>query len=441
MDIEEGGITGYSAQYLWSFIKETDPIPGYHPHPAAERDMKRNESASLIMRREAGNEAAYRAGLELVFGEGNVPDIPPYIDPESKEAEGKNSDYVIITRQLNRTEEEGPAHSHILMFGLESQYKVNTSDSIEKKAYRVRYADCPLFDDEAEPEVEGSSFRFPVHWDSLKKVPRMHREECIQAALTATVTIRQKQVEYWYATGFFKWLIIIIAVVLIVLSFVYAGGAGSEEGVGLIGTIVSASGATGFSAFVLYVALSFAFGYIISLAGALIGGTAGRLFAIAGTLAMAYGTFASPNFSWTGTATSGFGQALTFLANVNAIIAQPVFSIVAGIQGEQLDAAQEDLALAEKDRIQQLRDAYDGVGEAPSGVNVDDLLQVFMIPLPEETPGDFLARTLDVNPGRNAIDLVLYFTEVAKQPSSDGSMGFIEGMFVDMAKQRGQVYG
>jgi hypothetical protein len=52
-------------------------------------------------------------------------------------------------------------------------------------------------------------------------------------------------------------------------------------------------------------------------------------------------------------------------------------------------------------------------------------------------PENYLKRTVNPNPGKDAIDTVLNFTELAVHNSKSGENATVNNMFIDLAEQRG----
>jgi hypothetical protein len=434
LTIKEAGNNGYNVSYRWSYcssltrpgvwqVEETNPLALDFGNI---RDMRPGEYTSHLVRRTDGytNEAEYREQIEEMFGPGiDIGDFDENADEE-------NHDYVIITRQEKVAEGDPAEYTRVIMMAPSMEYTINTAVDGD---YRFRYAQPEIWDDEADPENEGKEFRFPIHAASLLEVSRMHREEALQEGLTATVFLVQVIKVKWYQTGFFKWLIIIIAIVLIY----YLITIGMYEMAIHVAGWVGASSA--FAIFLIYVVLSFSVGYVLTLAASLIGGTAGQIFAIIAMVAMMYGTagHGEGGFSWTGNETEGFAQALKFIQNVNSLIAQPFYAVMNVYNSHKLEGEIEDFAAERREKLQELKDAYDGLGEWPDGLDPWDIIVTFVNPSANETPESFIGRTTDPNPGMKALDLVLHWPDLCMMPPRPGETSIPEGVFVDLARQRG----
>ena len=348
-------------------------------------------------------------------------------------------DIILITRQ-NKYDPDNPevtGYTKTLIMGLSMQYVINTSNA--SYDYRFRYAIPRLFGLNSETR----EFRIPIHAESLKQVSRMHREEVLQDGLTATVFLVAKQHVAWYQTGFFKWLIIIIAIILIILSIVYAAGAGSEEGVSLIGAMVGATGATAgsFTAFILTVAFSFAIGYIIALAGSLIGGTWGKVFMIVAAVVMLYAASVNGGGlknAWTNLQSNpGWATAGNFIGAVGAYY-EIGFSVYQSYKLDQLQDKMDDFLMMNRERQEKLEEQYATLGPGPEGVDALDLARIFQNQGSWETPEQYLARTKMTNPGQMALEYVYNFPQAALMlPKAFGQPSIVDGLFLDLAGQRG----
>ena len=428
--ITEAGVNGYNVAYRWSYCYSVTKPGFWQKEDDGEmRDMRPGEYTSHLQQRTATNDAEYREMLDEIFG--TVPGLGTF----NEDADEENHDYFVVTRQEKGADE----YTHVIMMAPSMEYTVNTAiiGVDGAKDYRFRYAQPTIWDEDADPETEGISFRFPIHTASLLEVSRMHREEALQEGMAGTVFLVEIQKKKWYETGFFKWLIIIIAIVLVVLAIMFPGFlmAAAE----FIGAAIGLA-AGGLGVMIIFGVLSFAVGMVISLAGQLIGGVWGQVFMIIATVAMAYSNFAAGpagSFSWVGQGTTGFAQAMTFLNNVNVMIAQPGFAIQRAYASHKLEDEWEDFLKDHRAKMEELRDWADGLGDLPNGIDPWDLVQVFSNPGATELPGDYLARTTDSNPGQKAVDLVLNFPEACLQLPRSGQSGILDGVFVDLANQRG----
>jgi hypothetical protein len=437
--ITEAGEHGYNVKYRWSYV-HTKEYEGYYQvedtNPLSEtygemRDMRRGECETILVRREGTPDPEYRAELEDIFGESVA------VSPNAAPGDEENHDYCVIIRQGRAYGAEAPYYEKVIMMGLGCEYTVNTAViGIDgAKDYRFRYADAEIWDEDADPETEGQNFRFPMHMQSLLEMGRLRREEAVMAGLSSTVFLVEVQKKKWYQTGFFKWLIIIIAVVIVVLAiinpgFLWAAAKAVAAALGLTATL---------AVFIIFTILSFAVAQVLALASALIGGTAGQIFAVIAAIAMAYMAYAGApgGFSWVGNQTTGWAMAAAFVANVNALVFQPAFAIARTLESRKVMEEYEDWTKERRERIQALKDAMDGVGDWPAGVDPWDLVQVYSNPGAAELPDDYLKRTVNPNPGMDAIDTVLNFTELAVHNSKSGENATVNNMFIDLAEQRG----
>jgi hypothetical protein len=449
--IKEAGINGYNVSYRWSFIKteehvgiytvkERQYVQGdYDPelgnfgfggfYQTTERPLEPRETHIEIYQRsdKAGEqEPEYQQTIDEFFG----PGTPIGLDGKDPDKTGYHDIIVITDRESNEE-----TYTRTLIMGLSMRYTINTSEDAYN--YRFRYSVPELFG----LEEEVKEFRIPILASSLLEVSRMRREECVQAGLTATVFLVQKVHLSWYQTGFFKWLIIIIAIIIIILSIVYAGGAGSDQAGGLIAAMVSATGASGIAAYALYVVFSFAIGWILVTAASNIGGTAGKIFLIVAMAVMLYSASAgggSPADAWTNFASNpGWATAAKFLASIRPYL-ELGMNTYSTYRQTILENKYENFMEDHRDRMEKLEAAYNTLGPPPEGVDPYDIQQALSFTFAWETADEYVSRTLNTNPGQDAIEYVLNFTEAALLPPKyAGQTSIIDGMLVDFAEQRG----
>jgi len=269
-------------------------------------------------------------------------------------------------------------------------------------------------------------------------VPTLHREEAVADALTATVFLVLVVKVAWYQTGFFAWLIVIIAIAIIIYSFY------NPQAIQAATAAIAASvGATSAIAiWTIHVILSFAVGWIIATAGANIGGTAGLVFQIIAAVVMFQnaGGFESLNETAKNLMESpGWGSATAFLGTT-----MPIYDIGYAVYSRhvlnKLENEMEDFVKTSREKQQELQDAWDSFGPVPSWLDPMDLVTIFIRMGGAELADSYFSRTLQANPGVLGYDLISKFAEAAiVLPNEPGQLSIIEGMFTDLARQRGAV--
>lgn len=426
--VQEGvEYTGYIARFAWSYIHRTDVNGEFTPPGWTDPLLPRR----LWSETYKWGDSNYSEGLDLMFGAGNYTVAPSQPD-------GQEHAYTIVTRM-----NEDDTHSHIIMMGPSMEYQINTSeDPVGVGAggyvdYRYRFVDVELFPDDPEQDSE---FRWPVHIASLKEVSAMQREAALADGLCATVFLVEQQKVKWYQTGFFKWLIIVIAVIVIILAWQYE----------LLPTIAAAAGAatgaTALGLWALYVVLTFAIGFLVSFAGSLIGGNLGQLFVIVG-MYMAMGgsfnnvnPFSNINNAWTNVTTQpSWGSAIQFIKAVYPALSTGQ-KIYANYQLHKLESEMRDFTKTAKEKYEQLQDAWDSLQETPNWIDPLDLARTFATNGLYEDPASFYYRTLHANPGSLGYDLIQNFTDMALTlPDNPLSPGVVDSMLEQFAEQRGQV--
>lgn len=438
--ITEGGVNGYNMRLGWSYIY-SETFPGKFIGDA-NKELRINHFDSDLYQRLPENDAKYKVGLEEMHGSGI---LLGKARVEEKEKTHKNGyhDYVIYTMQHYNRDTDTWSHTRVLCMGLSMEYTINTRETAEgDKGYRFRYAEPHIFDINEETGEYLNGFRIPIHIGILENdIRKLHHEELMQDSLSATVFLVKEISIPWYQTGFWKWLIVIIAIILIVLSIIYAGGAGSTEASSLIGAIVSGVGATGLWAFVLYVVLSFAFGFIIGLASQTIaqefGKTAGMLFAIFAAIAMAGGFSGDFSLSNYFPGFDTWGSAQVTLSSTLAVT-NTGLQIYQTHALSKLQADLRDFMMTQREKMQELQEVRDQLGPPGDDFDLWGYMEATDRGATGEYPQDYLNRTLNANPGLLGYDFVYNFIPLSLMlPDRPGQMGPVEAQYLAFEKQKG----
>lgn len=442
--VEEGEeYTGYIARYAWSYIADRTESGEFTP-PGWTRPLKTRECWSEEYRRE---DPEYKDMLEFVHNAtfGAPGEGADYLMGPSGllRKEGVESTYTVVVRQNKLSEGGGlPTYTAVLMMGPGMEYQINTSEEPvgEKDGYtdyRYRFVDCLLFPEDPEQDSE---FRWPINVGVLKDMSSMRREPALQEALAATVFLVDKVKVKWYQKTFFKWLIIIIVVVIIVLAQQYH----LLQTISTMASTALAAGATGtaIALAALYVSFVFALGFLISFAGALIGGTWGQVFMIVASIYLAGGTQIFQNIGANFTQMTqqmGWANAASFLNSI-----QPILNIgqviIENRALAKLESDMRDFTKTAREKYEELEDAWDQLGEGPAWLEPLDLVASFQASWWAEPPENFYARSLNANPGLLGYDMINRFHEIALRLPQDGEPPdneFIQSMFGDMERQRG----
>lgn len=420
LPIREGFENGYAVDYGWSYIeKKTTQGRDTQIIEGEEVDLKRREAVVEIVER--NDDATFDRYLELIeFFHG--PDQPIGNKTEDPENDGYHD--IVYIKFQQQDEFGGWYLDHLLILGLSMVYKINTSDEV---GYRFRYAVPELFG----TEEETKEFRIPVSYKPLERVGVMRREDVITDGLCATVFLVEEIEIKWYQQSFFKWLIIIIAVVLIVLSIFFPPFLAAVKALGPL-----------WSKLVL-----FAMSFVISFAGALIGGTFGQIFSLIGAIAMmGAGMAISSGTSWTSAwanmgsnAFNSFGSAVSFISSVSSI-ANSTLKVYQAYELEKLQADFENFLESAKEKQEALEAAWQGLGLS-SGGGIDALsLSQTLSSVPAETPEEFYTRTINLNPGVLSYDMINNFASLANSlPNRPGDTNIVEDQYMTFMKQRGAV--
>lgn len=414
MHITEGDETSYHLYYAWSYIHAVTHDGRYEVNGIP---MRANHTHSDIY--EFGT-AGYNDGIEEVHGPGTPIAL--------SEPEGQYHDYAVFTQQNQNWITGEWTYEQVLVMAPSMMYVINTS---EEGDFRQRYVNVELFPED--PDLR-SEFRIPVHIGSLKDVAVMHREEMLGDALSATVFLVEDVKVKWYQKGFMKWLIILVVVIIVVL-FWYTGVLPA-----LAIAAGAAVGATALALWALYVVLVFALGFLISFAGALMGGWEGRLFILLASIAIGgKGAFSNLGSSWGKLMTApGYGTAVTFITTVSPYM-NFAMTVYQDIILNKLEDDMRDFLQTAREKQEILQDAWDSMGPLPTWLDPMDLIRVQSETV-IETPGNFFNRSLNANPGLLGYDLIENFSEIALMLPKDGTQNTItDSLFNELAKQRGAV--
>jgi hypothetical protein len=448
INITEAGISGYNVDYRWSYIHTTSHVGEWEVTntdeakygPGALRALRRGEVAKELYQLEQGigTNPEYTEVVERAFGTGT--DIGIYSeDPEL----GGYHDMVVLWRQRKDDElepgddPEVGRYDQMIVMGLSMQYRINTS---EEGDLRFRYAVPLLFGDEEETK----EFRIPILYGSILDVPVIHREEAIADGFTGTVFLVERIKVKWYQRSFFKWLIVIVAIVLVALAIFYPPFYAVLEA--YAGAIAAAFTTSAFAAVVIYNLLLFAIGSIIAMASATIGqefgSTAGQLFAVIAAIAMfrANGGFDNISKTWSEAVRNpGWATAFQFMQAAYPIYDMGFQVYRAHVLSGYEDELRDFLADA-RERQQQLKDAWDSFGPTPDWIDPMDLVNMFKRIGSAELANSYLSRTLTLNPGILGYEAIGKFPEIALMLPKDLQEGtVIDAMMQDFADQRGAV--
>jgi hypothetical protein len=409
--------TGYEIVQQWSYITEVTKSGSYTP-PGWSEALLGNRMYSKIYKL---GDADYGEGIDEVHGSGALK------APSAPLVDETYHDYAVFTRQnIDDT------YTQVLVMGPAMWYLVNLTDENGKTEYQ--YVNAPLFPDD--PEVE-SEFRLPIMVPCLKNVMAMHREELLQEALCATVFLVSHEKVKWYQQTFFKWLIVIIVIIVVVIAQQYHLLAYLKEMAGAAFAVGAT--ATGLAFAAMYVALAFALGFLISFAGGLIGGEWGQLFIIAASIYMAgLNPFANVGNTWsTLMSQAGWGSAVNFLGAVMPFLRVGEV-LYQGYVTRELEDEWSDFTKTKQEKYDELKDAYDMMGEMPTGIDSMFIVQTFKGDRFNETPDTFFARSLNANPGLLGYDLINNFTDIALAlPEDDNEGNIIDSQMKTFARQRG----
>jgi hypothetical protein len=428
--ITEGSINGYNVKYGWSYIY-SETFDGRYVKPDGQ-ELKYKEMFADGVQRTKSN-VGYTTYLEQLHGPGIL--VGKWNDPDNDKARDDANgyhDYYMVVRQHYDEDTDTWSYTQLIVMGLSMVYTINTrEEDIGKNGYRFRYADMGMFNfnDDGERTEE---FRIPIHIGILERIPRVHREQLISDSMCATVFLVQKIKVKWYQKSFWKWLIVIIAIVLIVLSFIY-GPLPALAAEALLGV------AAGAAYFMIIVILSFAMGMVFALASQTIaeefGQTAGTVFAIIAAISqmgIGHGGLSAPPGS------TAFGSA-AHMITTTASFANMGLQVYSTYALAEMEAELRDFMMDAREKYEEIADAWDQLGGTESAIDPLDLKRAFEIGQ-SEAPQSYYSRTLNANPGLLGYDLINNFAEIALDlPDQLGSMSIVDAQISNFKAQRGMV--
>lgn len=420
--IQEGGINGFNVAYRFTYVFEvthegiyTIPYDVQHPdRPGVGDELLPGRMHSQVFEFKKTLGTDYTAGLTEVHG--------------SDIAYGGDKgyhDYAVFTKQ--NIDKNNPSYTQVLVMAPSMEYKINTKSD---GGFRFRYVDVELFPEDPE---EVSEFKIPIHIGSLRAVSTMHREEALQDSLCATVYLVEKVKIKWYQKSFFKWLIVIITIIVVILAWQY------ELLPTIAGLATAAAGTTAaLGLWALYVVVTFAIGFLISFSGSLIGGKWGMVFVLVASLILAgVNPFTKLTGAWHNIATTpSWGSAFSFIQTVSPYV-KVAMSFYQDYALAKLESDMRDFTATAKEKYEELQNAWDTLGPMPSWLDPMDLIAA-MDRWYVETPDNYYARVLNANPGVLGYDLINNFNELALQlPENGNDSDIIKAMFNEFEKQRG----
>ena len=343
------------------------------------------------------------------------------------------------------------AKVHNLMDRIALKYVINTLDPTEEGSegtVRNRYAVAQLFGE------YNKEWRLPIQIRASDRVSTIHREDLMSEALCVTVFLADSEKLDWYYNSYWQGIIIWVTMIIIL----WIGIAGSETVVSqIVGWILGGLAEIAILKWLVYLVVSFALGYILSLAGNVIalqyGEKEARYFLIVVTLLMmsnTSGTYQNPfsnisgNISkaWENLLKNGvtYGSAITFLAAV-----MPVISMGLDYYFKE---KQKDLERELKTMLRRFRDEQEEIDELMASLETGAWLDPFSLSsigstqMYAETPSEYYDRVLESNPGRVAIDTVTRFNELALVlPRNLDEINIVDGMMYEFGMQRGEYNG
>ena len=259
-------------------------------------------------------------------------------------------------------------------------YVVNTNGG-------MRYVD-PQAD--KDPEIY-----IPLHDGLLRQMSMPKVEKLAQKSLRGTMFLVQSVKLKWYQTGFFKFLALVIVIVLIVAFQQY-------QLAELLGALLSVSVETATA--IIAMGTSFIASYAAPLFG-----DAGWIFMLVVAFALNPMSLASMKEAFISKLTlQGWGTGMQLLNNVLST-ANTISGFYTRYEQKSIEREMAEFNQTARERDEALQEAYyEFYKDVGSPMDLDALIGRYS-QIPSETPNMFYARTLNANPGVKSFDMVSSF--------------------------------
>jgi len=268
--------------------------------------------------------------------------------------------------------------------------------------------------------------------DLFREIRVIYKERFLQACLRGTVVLVEEIDIPWYQSGFWKAVFAIVVVVIAVALFQW-------QLAGTAATLFSISGIAiswqtlSVLAFTIFLSYTASFVYGDSLFGKI-------LVFIASFIAVG-GLTTLSNINLQNILNQGFGTAVQALKTVTTI-ADFTLSYYQKEKIEALKDEYEDLVRDYKQKQEELEAYYYSLGIDNADVSINPITDIVKKSNSyiQETPDEFIQRTVNPNPGEDMIQIISNFTDITLSlPKRPGQKNALEGIVEMISGPRGYI--
>lgn len=413
LTITEGGGGGYHAEYRWSFIDYKDVTTTLADPP------KQGKIKMEFVQRVKGGTQAYETGLKKYY---------PQLTKVKRNNQSNENDYII----MHYHDYKGVVHQLFIM-GINMRCMINTRDYGTGKNPRDRYFVAQMFGD----DEETGEFIIPVNVGIMGKIPPIMCEKMLAEAMHCTLFLVQKTKAF---KGWFKWVVAIVAIAIIILTWQY-------EWLPAVAALLGAAGTAMYYA--AYILISLLYGMFLTMAIAIVDN---ELFmwavmiiniyyaagGISGMKDSLRNHFNSVRGAWSNLVnTPGITSSLSFVNSVSQYI-NVGWSVYERRALASLERAYERLENDYRDEMEAIEAAWAGMTDVPSWLDPMDLVMRPNSIGIYETPEGFFKRLSNTNPGVIALQFPsTFYDRVLDLPDSPGESNLVMDQFYDMQSMRG----
>jgi hypothetical protein len=271
---------------------------------------------------------------------------------------------------------------------------------------------------------------FPLNIDIVDNMKPQLAEQLMQASIYGSVSLVDKQDIPWYTDTWFKVIVVIITVVLVIFSAGWATALGGWLA-GAMG-LAAASAATAFIVGMLKLAFSFLISMSITF---LVPGTEGQILAAVVTIGMnvgpaiiaqggvqAYGASVAAGFM----TAEGFLKAVSFATKLVKLGYDY-------LTDQRIEAYQEkvtNLMEDEKKKMEEMEEAYATLDTSVPGLDPFLIGRKVIDYLAVDLPEAYYARALDSDPNATAMYAANNFVDIATTLPKAGSYNIVDAQFL-----------
>jgi hypothetical protein len=259
-----------------------------------------------------------------------------------------------------------------------------------------------------------------------------YKERFLQSSLRGTVVLVEEVDIPWYQSGFWK---VVFAVVVVVIAVALA----QWQLAGTAATLFTVAGTA-----ITWQTLSvLAFTVFLNVTAGYVYGDSlfGQILVFVASFVAAGGLTSLQGFNLENLINQGFGTALQAVKTTSTIVNYAA-SYYQKQKLEQLKEEYEELIKTYKEKQEELEAYYYGLGLNNSDVTINPITDIVKKGnnYIQETPDEFIGRTVNTNPGADMVRLISNFTDITLSlPKRPGQKNALEGIVEMVSGPRGYV--